>query len=156
DPWPLPSRMPSRSDIAHAAAAALEARRAQGFRSGLIGFDGFIDSIIAVVDKRRDMSPGGYDRIREIPQFAQRVGAAAGKSTNIELVVKEDRFGGNGPLMAGALGRLGMPTTYIGAVGHEDNPGVLHPLYEELGNRCREVIPVAPPAHTDALEFDDG
>jgi sugar/nucleoside kinase (ribokinase family) len=148
--------MPSRSDLAHAAAAALEARRSQGFRPGLIGFDGFIDSIIAVVDKRRDMTPGGYDRIREIPQFAQRVGAAAGKSTNIELVVKEDRFGGNGPLMAGALGRLGMPTTYIGAVGHEDNPRALHPLYEELAKRCREVIPIAPPAHTDALEFDDG
>jgi ketohexokinase len=148
--------MPSRSDIAHAAAAALEARRAGGFRPALIGFDGFIDSIIAVVDKRRDMNPSGYDRIREIPQFAQRVGAAAGKSTNIELVVKEDRFGGNGPLMAGALGRLGVPVTYIGAVGHEDNPRVLHPLYEELGHRCREVIPVAPPAHTDALEFDDG
>jgi hypothetical protein len=146
----------SRSDIAHAAAAALESMRAGGFRPALVGFDGFIDSIIAVVDQRRDMSPTGYERIRDIPHFAQRVGAAAGKSTNIELVVKEDRFGGNGPLMAGALGRLGVPVTYVGAVGHEANPSVVHPIYEELANRCREVIPVAPPAHTDALEFDDG
>ncbi len=46
--------------------------------------------------------------------------------------------------------------TYVGAVGHEDNPRALHPIYKELANRCREVIPVAPPAHTDALEFDDG
>jgi sugar/nucleoside kinase (ribokinase family) len=146
----------SRPDIAHAAAAALESLRAKGFRPAVVGFDGFVDSIIEVVDQRQDMSPGGYRGIRTIEQFAARVGAAAGKSTNIELVVKEDRFGGNGPLMAGAMGRLGVPVTYIGAVGHEANPTVLHPLYEELAVRCREVIPVAPPAHTDALEFDDG
>ncbi len=147
----------TRSEIAQAAAAALEKLgKANALRPALVGFDGFVDSIISVVDQRHDMSPGGYTRIKTIEQFARRVGAAAGKSTNIELVVKEDRFGGNGPLMAGALGRLGVPVTYVGAVGHEDNPRALHPIYKELANRCREVIPVAPPAHTDALEFADG
>ncbi len=93
----------SRSQIAEAAAAALEKLgKANALRPALVGFDGFIDSIISVVDQRHDMSPDGYERIKTIEQFARRVGAAAGKSTNIELVVKEDRFGGNGPLMAGA------------------------------------------------------
>lgn len=150
----------TRSEIAKAAAehlASLSLRSpASVARGALVGFDGFVDSIIHVVDKRMRMVADGYERMRTIEQFAARVGSAAGKSTNIELVVHEDRFGGNGPLLAGTLGRLGLPTTYIGAVGREDDPAVLHPLYKELERRCTRVIPVAPPAHTDALEFDDG
>jgi sugar/nucleoside kinase (ribokinase family) len=122
----------------------------------LVGFDGFIDEIIAVVDRRRDMTPGGYDPIRTIADFAARVGSAAGKSSNLELVVKEERWGGNGPLFAGALASLGSEATYVGAVGKPDAPIELDPRYAEFAARCREVIPVAPPAHTDALEFEDG
>lgn len=148
----------ARVELANAAASHLEsAGRGDLARlSAVVGFDGFIDSIIDVVDTRSDMSDSGYTPIRTIEQFAARVGSAAGRSTNIELVVKEDRFGGNGPLMAGGLGRLGLPTTYIGAVGAVDSPRTLHPLYKELERRCRAVFPIAPPAHTDALEFEDG
>jgi len=145
-----------RSQVADAAADALEWAVRFGLKPALVGFDGFIDAIIDVVDQRRDMSAAGYSRFRTIQEFAIRAASAAGKSSNMELVVKEERFGGNGPLLAGALGQLGMPVTYIGAVGREDNPRELHPLYAELKARCRAVIPLAPPAHTDALEFDDG
>ncbi len=122
--------------------------------SAVVGFDGFIDEIIDVVDQRHDMSPGGYSRIKTISEFAARTGAAAGKSTNIEMVVKEVRWGGNGPLMAGGLASLGSSVTYIGSVGTED--GTLDQRYAELARRCKTVIPIAPPAHTDALEFEDG
>lgn len=122
--------------------------------SAVVGFDGFIDEIIDVVDQRRDMSAAGYSRIKTISEFAARVGAAAGKSTNLEMVVKEVRWGGNGPLMAGGLASLGSGVTYIGAVGN--NEGGLDPRYAELSRRSRGVIPIAPPAHTDALEFEDG
>lgn len=122
----------------------------------VVGFDAFIDSIIHVVGTRRSMEIGGYDRIATIGEFASRAAAAAGKSTNLELVVLEERFGGNGPLMAGALGSLGAAVTYLGAVGEKGNPGAIHPAYREFAARCRMVIPLAPPALTDALEFDDG
>lgn len=122
----------------------------------MVGFDAFIDSIIHVVDQRHSMTAEGFTRIATIGQFAARAAAAAGKSTNLEMVELERRFGGNGPLMAGSLGRLGAQVTYIGAVGRPDSPYELHPVYEEFGARCRMVIPVAPPAFTDALEFDDG
>lgn len=148
-----------RQQIASTAAEALEAAAREGrlrASPALVGFDGFVDSIIRVVDRRRSMRMGDFQPIATIPAFAARVGAAAGKSANIELVVEEDRFGGNGPLLAGALGRLGMPTTYIGAVGQSDGARELLPLYEPLAARCEEVIPIAAPAHTDALEFDDG
>jgi sugar/nucleoside kinase (ribokinase family) len=146
----------SRQDVARTAADRLESLGEGELRGAMIGFDGFIDAIIDVVDKRRSMQDSDYQGIRTIEQFALRLAGASGKSTNVELVVKEERFGGNGPLMAGAVSRLGSPTTYIGAVGREENPGKVHPLYEELCARCREVVAVAPPARTDALEFDDG
>jgi sugar/nucleoside kinase (ribokinase family) len=148
-----------RAETASAAAAALERAAASGAIAStpaLAGFDGFVDSIIRVVDRRHTMRTEDFDAIATIPAFAARVAAAAGRSANIELVVEEDRFGGNGPLYAGALGRLGMPTTYIGAVGKADQSPELLPLYAPLAARCEEVIPIAAPAHTDALEFDDG
>lgn len=144
--------MASRDDIARSAADRLEAALAERSLRAVVGFDGFIDEIIHAVDRRRDMSPDGYTRFRTIADFAARLAGAAGKSTNIELVVKEERFGGNGPLMASALGRLGARVTYIGAVGE----GGVHPLYAPLEQRCERVVPIAPPAHTDALEFEDG
>ncbi|MCK6477405.1 MAG: carbohydrate kinase family protein [Phycisphaerales bacterium] len=144
-----------RSEVAAAAAASLE-RSDVGAVRATIGFDAFIDSIIHVVDQRFDMTPGGFRRIETIGGFAARAAAAAGKSTNLELVTIEQRFGGNGPLMAGSLGRLGASVLYIGAVGRTDAPSKLHSIYEEFAGRCRLVIPVAPPATTDALEFDDG
>jgi sugar/nucleoside kinase (ribokinase family) len=139
-----------------AAAAADRLAAACEIPASLVGFDGFVDAIIHVVDRRRDMSPQGFEPIQNISQFAARIGAAAGKSTNIELVVREERFGGNGPLLASALGRLGSPVTYIGAVGDPGDHRKLHALYRPMLDRCRAVIPVAPPAHTDALEFEDG
>jgi len=148
-----------RSEIARSAAGKLAAA-ALGSFPAIIGFDGFVDAIIAVVSQRRSMRGDDYQRIETITGFAERCAAAAGKSTNIELVVHEERFGGNGPLMAGGLAQMGLATTYVGAVGRVDAPRILHPLYEELQRRCVAsgggVEPVAPPAFTHALEFDDG
>jgi len=147
----------SRQAIARSAARRLETISGDAVvrPSALIGFDGFIDSILHMVDKRTDMSAGGYTRIETIGAFAARCGAAAGRSTNIEQVLVEDRFGGNGPLMAGALASLGTPTVYIGAVGDGSGNGV-HPVFQEFACRCDRVIPTGPPSTTLCLEFDDG
>ncbi|MDQ7013635.1 MAG: carbohydrate kinase family protein [Planctomycetota bacterium] len=152
-------QIPSRESIASAAADALERAHADGTLAetpALAGFDGFLDSIIRVVDRRGSMALEDFAPISTISDFAGRIAAAAGKSTNIELVVDEIRFGGNGPLYAGALGRLGMPTTYVGAVGRDDGSSELLPIFEAFAARCERVIPIAAPAYTDALEFADG
>jgi sugar/nucleoside kinase (ribokinase family) len=151
--------MTQRQAIARSAAQRLSdtiARERLAKTPAIVGFDGFIDSIIRAVDVRHTMTADGYVALRTIRAFADRIAAAAGLSTNIELVVKEERFGGNGPLMAGGLGRFGLPVTYIGGIGLPENPSILHPIYTPLAERCRRVIPLAPPARTDALEFDDG
>src|SRR5690349_5213906 len=74
--------------------------------SAFIGLDGFVDEIIHLVDVRHNAE--SFDRIPTIANFAERLAAAAGKSTNIEGVVQRVKLGGNGPIMANALSRLGM------------------------------------------------
>ncbi len=144
--------------MAKNAADALEGISADQLKAlgSLVGFDGFVDSIIHVVDQRHSMAPDDYDRIHTIPQFAARCGSAANRSANLELVVRDTRFGGNGPLMSSALARLGSAVTFIGAVGLEDDWSVLDPIYQPFAERCARVIPICPPGRTDALEFDDG
>src|SRR5207253_731882 len=58
---------------------------------------------------------------------------------------------GNGPIMATALASIGMAVTYIGNLGYPK----IHPVFEELAQKAR-VISIGEPAHTDALEFQDG
>lgn len=117
--------------------------------NAVVGFDGFIDEIIHVVDRREGV--GRYEEIRTIREFAERIASAAGKSANVELVPVRTKLGGNGPIMASALNSLGARVTYVGNLG---SPRI-HPVFEEFAGRC-EVISPAEPAHTDALEFRDG
>src|SRR5690606_1424377 len=116
---------------------------------GLIGFDGFVDEIIDVVATRT--SPDHYERIPTIAELARRIGDAAGLSTNLEMVPTQVKLGGNGPIMANALTSMGMAVTYIGCLGYPE----IHPVFAELAEKC-DVISVAEPGHTDALEFADG
>lgn len=114
-----------------------------------VGLDGFVDEIIAVVDKRHD--GGRYDPVRTIDGLGRKILGAAGQSSNYELVVKQVKLGGNGPIMANALASLGLSVTYIGNVGY---PSV-HPAFAELAQKAK-VVSIGEPGHTDALEFDDG
>src|SRR5437868_861880 len=115
----------------------------------LVGFDGFVDEIIAVVDKRHDFEK--FDPITTIGALGRKITNAAGQSSNYELVVKQMKLGGNGPIMANALGSAGAAVTYVGTVGHPS----LHPVFTDMKNSAT-VISIGEPGHTDALEFDDG
>jgi hypothetical protein len=141
--------------IRERAAEMLEAHRDAAPRV-IVGFDGFIDTITKAVDRRRPGEVGGYDPIPTITAFGRRVSDAAGRSANIELRSREVRYGGNGPLMAGAMARLGLEVTLIGALGRADDPSALDPVYEPVAALCARVVSIAPSARTDALEFDDG
>ncbi len=139
-----------RLSLTQRAAAYLEARQTSlpGLRA-TIGLDGFVDAIIAVVDKR--FNADKFTRVPTLAAFGQRIAAAAGQSTNVELVVERTKLGGNGPIMANALAVAGVKVTYVGNVGY---PAV-HPAFAEFTERAT-VYSVAEPGYTDALEFDDG
>jgi sugar/nucleoside kinase (ribokinase family) len=131
------------------AAKLLAAESVAAKLNAFVGVDGFVDEIIHVVDKRENAEK--YERIRTIGKMAERIAAAAGKSTNIELVVQQTKLGGNGPIMANALASLGLKVTYLGALGYP----TLHPVFADFAKRV-EVGSIAEASHTDALEFDDG
>lgn len=121
-----------------------------------VGFDGFIDVICTAVAGRSGMEPGAFHPFHGIPEFADRIAASAGRSTNIELVVHEERFGGNGPLLAGGLAALGVRTTYAGCVADDSDTTAVHPVFRGFAARCERVVPLARPSRTECLEFADG
>ena len=116
----------------------------------LVGLDGFVDTILHVVAQRQTAEE--YTRMTETREFAGRVSEAAGRSANFEFIPKMVKLGGNGPLMASALGRFGTPVTYLGNLGSPN----IDPIFHEFAASCERVISVAEPARTDAIEFEDG
>lgn len=131
-----------------AAALRLEASRVPQL-TAFVGLDGFVDEILDVVDKRQDVA--NYQRMPTIASLGERISGAAGRSTNIELVTRRTKLGGNGPIMANALASFGLSTTYVGSLGFPN----LHPVFNEFAQRAK-VISISEPGHTDALEFEDG
>jgi sugar/nucleoside kinase (ribokinase family) len=114
-----------------------------------VGLDGFVDEILHVVDKRE--SAEKYTRLALMEQWGARISAAAGKSTNIELVSQMTKLGGNGPIMANALAAFGLKVSYLGILGYPN----LHPVFADFAKRA-EVVSIAEPGYTDAVEFEDG
>lgn len=127
--------------------AALAARVEKA--CALVGLDGFVDTILHGVDART--GPDEFIRIGKIRDFADRIAAASGRSANLELVTQAVRLGGNGPLLANGLARLGASVDYIGCVGWPD----LHPAFVDFASRAR-LHSIGQPGLTDAVEFEDG
>ncbi len=117
--------------------------------SMIIGFDGFVDEIIHVVDKRLDSDH--FTRVETLTQLAERIDKAAGLSTNIELVSTLKKIGGNGPIMCNALAINKPNMSYIGALGYPTMDDVFAPMTE-----LADLYSIATNGHTDALEFNDG
>lgn len=115
----------------------------------LLGFDGFIDSIYHVVDTRQ--SATDFERLKTLAEYGQRIVAAAGKSTNVEIVEQQVKLGGNGPIMAFAMRALNVPITYCGMTGYP----TVHEIFREFSLQAR-LLPICEPALTDAIEFEDG
>jgi hypothetical protein len=115
----------------------------------LIGLDGFVDKIVHVVAKRKSATE--FDRMKTIKEFGDRIVKAAGLSTNFEMVVLQEKLGGNGPILSNALLTSGLGLTYIGALGYPQTDNVFQHMQEK-----GSVYSIANPGTTDALEFDDG
>jgi hypothetical protein len=115
----------------------------------IVGFDGFIDEIIHVVDKRMDSE--NFKRIDTIEEFGNRIIRASGLSTNIELVPTIRKIGGNGPIMCNAFAMHNPSLTYMGALGYPSIDDVFKVMEDKA-----TLYSFATNGHTDALEFDDG
>ncbi|MDR1145127.1 MAG: carbohydrate kinase family protein [Verrucomicrobiales bacterium] len=138
------------SRLARQTAERLIGSRAQLLKyNGLVGFDGFVDTILEVVEQRQSATK--HMPYRSLRDFAKKIGEAAGKSANFEVVPTLEKIGGNGPIMAFALSTLGAPVEYIGMVGNTK----IHPVFDEFARRAK-IHGIADPGLTSALEFTDG
>ncbi len=114
-----------------------------------IGFDGFVDEVVQVVDKRIDAN--NFKRIEYLKDYGKKIIKSAGVSMNVEMVTMQQKLGGNGPILANSLIKHGCDVTYLGALGKPD----IHPVFKEMASSSR-VISFSNPGHTDAIEFLDG
>lgn len=115
-----------------------------------VGFDGTVDKIVAAVHKRS--GPGeNYEAIPTIAAWGKRISAAAGKSTNIELFLKQEKIGGNAAIMAGSLAAAGAQVTLVGDLGQPK----VHAVFGELAKKAT-LKSLGEPTETHAVEFTDG
>ena len=115
----------------------------------LLGFDGFVDEVIHIVETRYDTQR--YDRIDQMRDFGQKIIDAGNLSRNFEFVTIRKKIGGNGPNMAQSLMNCGCNVTYIGALGKP----AINPVFYEFSQKSR-IVSISEPGHTQAIEFHDG
>jgi sugar/nucleoside kinase (ribokinase family) len=128
-------------------------RERAGRRAALpavLGFDGTVDHLYAVVD-RRDGPGDRWLPIPDIGALGARISAFAGRSANLELVPRMRKIGGNGPIMSAALAAAGLPVDCIGPLGEP----AIDEAFAAFAKQVR-VHSVGRPAATHALEFGDG
>lgn len=145
--------MSNRQEIANAAAAGLRAFSQHAAQTQvMLGFDAMADTILHIVDTRHGDGPDEYQPIQTIERFAQKLLKAAGQSSNYEMIIKQEKLGGNSPIMGNAMLRAGLAVTYIGQIGHP----TIHPNFQDFADGCAECISIVDPGYTDAFEFSDG
>lgn len=113
-----------------------------------VGFDGFLDTITRPVRKASTDSeePEYFD---SVSSFGTYLAGHKQMNCSIELEVVSNRFGGNAPLLANALGTLGAKVDCIGTLGDPQLHSAfsqLHCTLHSFGEASRSL----------ALEFQDG
>jgi hypothetical protein len=117
-------------------------------RKVFAGFDGFVDKIMKAV-KQKKVTQSEY--FKTLSDFASRIDSAKGRSGQIELVTERTKLGGNAPILANTLGKLGIRSICMGSLGYPE----IHPVFSGMNEKC-QVISTLPPGESDAVEFDDG
>lgn len=119
-----------------------------------VGFDGFIDTICHVVQKRHNSDE--YERYNTISAWASAIEQAASRSANFEIKVLQERLGGNAMILAKALSSLGYGINWAANVGAPGSPRDIHPLFHPLCGRSHQYCNLGVAGQTQALEFSDG
>jgi hypothetical protein len=116
--------------------------------SVMVGFDGYVDSLYGVVQKKSGTEKEYFPHIAD---FASHLKSLSGKSGQVELALKETKIGGNAPIMSQALGALGFQVHCLGTLGLPKPHQVFEEFHENIDARS-----LAMPGQSDAFEFEDG
>lgn len=127
----------------------LSAAESLSAKTAVLGFDGFIDFIMRPV---KDVHPGKAPVFfQDMKEFGSHISGRAGKSCIIEIRTQERKMGGNTPIMANALGSLGLRVACLGALGKAE----IDSAFSGMPQNCM-LISVSDPGLCYALEFSDG
>ena len=87
-------------------------------KEATIGIDAFVDKIDRVIQSK----PLNEDYVffKDIAGFGNHILSKSGKSCAIELKESFTKLGGNAPIMANAVGTLGIRVNCIGALGYPE------------------------------------
>jgi len=115
----------------------------------VVGFEGFIDHILELVDERK--STRMYDTIDTIDALREIFEReSSGATYHFEWVEKDQKPGGHAAHAGRSYDKLGYDLTAIGYFGH--------PIHEEFDSLLTDetMISLGQPAETQYLQFDDG
>jgi hypothetical protein len=113
------------------------------------GFDGFVDSIVKVVNYKSD--DAGTVFFRTISEFGGYISGKSGSGFSLESEELVQKLGGNMPIMANALAGMGIGVDCVGAFGV---PTVV-PAFAGMHVNCN-LYSFTNPGFTTAMEFADG
>jgi sugar/nucleoside kinase (ribokinase family) len=113
------------------------------------GFDGFVDSIVRVVNFKTEV--GGPVFFNTIKEFGNYIAGKSGSGFSLESEELVQKLGGNMPIMANAMAQMGTNVSCIGAFGM---PSVV-PVFSQMHPNC-SLYTYTNPGFTTAMEFTDG
>ncbi len=112
------------------------------------GFDGFIDTIIKIIRQKEGDSVSHFNTLGE---FGKYVSDHSTSSFSLEAEEVNIKIGGNMPIMANAMGTLGIAVNCVGAFGYPQT----HHAFDSLSPNCRRFS-FADPGTSNAYEFNNG
>src|SRR5688572_2807152 len=118
-------------------------------KTATAGFDGFVDTIARAIKKKAKNKP--IILFTRVKEFGNYILEKEGTSFSLEMEEISSRPGGNMPITAKALGRLGLRVNCIGALGYPQ----IHPVFNNFSSNCR-LYSFAEPGTSTAIEFKDG
>jgi len=113
------------------------------------GFDGFIDTIVKIIKEKQEGQPPLFFKSKL--EFGHYILEKEGASFSIETEQLSIKLGGNMPIMANALGRLGATVNCVGALGYPQ----VHPVFNTFPSNCHFYSFTDPGTSTN-IEFNDG
>ena len=113
------------------------------------GFDGFVDSIVKVVNNKTE--DGRVEYFSTIKSFGDYIAGKSGSGFSLESDELFQKLGGNMPIMANAMAHMSTKLSCVGAFGL---PG-LHAAFAGMHADC-ELYSFTNPGFTTAMEFADG
>lgn len=112
------------------------------------GFDGFVDSIVKVVNYK---SADSTVYFRTIGEFGGYISSKSGSGFSLESEELVQKLGGNMPIMANALAGTGIGVNCVGAFGVPN----IAPAFTGMHANCT-LHSYTNPGFTTAMEFADG